>query len=94
MELSSLTLPNLNERVVNSQGTPWPRVTEPLRFEMAQAEGDDGDYRLRLVRADGSAPPAVWLTVSGQPTLYLACARACPLLPSNASPSQQPRTSW
>jgi hypothetical protein len=67
-----LRLPNLVERVVNAEGLPWPRSAEPLRFEMAQAEGDDGDYRLRLVRADGSPPPEIWLTLPGQPTLYLA----------------------
>jgi len=67
-----LRLPNLNERVVNQQGKPWQQMAEPLRLELAQAEADDGDYRLRLVHADGSAPPEIWLTLSGQPTLYLA----------------------
>ena len=66
-----LRLPGLADRVVTERGEPLARPIEPLRFELLPAETEAGDYRLRLVRPDGSMVPALLLTLPGSPTLYL-----------------------
>ncbi len=67
-----LRLPGLADRVVTERGEPLARPVEPLRFELLPAETEVGDYRLRLVRHDGSMAPALLLTLPGSPTLYLS----------------------
>jgi hypothetical protein len=66
-----LRAPSLESRVVRGDGKPFVRVREPLRWELIPAENEQDDYRLRLVRADGSAAPPAFCTFPGQPTLYL-----------------------
>jgi hypothetical protein len=60
----------LDSRIVNAQGQPLARPAEPLRWQLQPRDGDD--YRLRLVKADGSAPPPFLLIVPGLPVLYLS----------------------
>lgn len=67
-----LRLPGLEPRVVNGAGEPLRRETEPLRWELIPASTDRDDYRLRLVRADGTPPANLVLTLAGAPPLYVA----------------------
>ena len=67
-----LRLPALSSRVVDGQGATCPRPVEPLRYELRESGDEAGDYRLRLTRADGSTPGAIWHILAGRPTLYLA----------------------
>ena len=41
---------------------------------MTPATGDEDDYRLRLVQADGTPPPHILCTLPSHPTLYLTAA--------------------
>jgi len=66
-----LRLPMLAERIVTRDGKALERPEGMLRMDVVPAEGDDGDYVLRLVRADGSPVPHVLSTLPGQPTLYV-----------------------
>ena len=66
-----LRLPMLAERIVTRDGKPLERPEGMLRMDVVAAEGEEGDYVLRLVRADGSAAPYVLLMLPGLPTLYV-----------------------
>ena len=66
-----LRLPLTPDRVVTGDGQPLPRAAGPLRFQLSPPEGGEGNYALALVTAEGSAPPPILTTFSGQPTLYL-----------------------
>jgi superfamily II DNA or RNA helicase len=66
-----LRLPTAPARIVAADETPLPRATEPLRFELSEPADRGGNYRLRLVRADGDEPPQILSTFDGAPTLYL-----------------------
>jgi hypothetical protein len=66
-----LRQPTLAERIVTRDGEPLQRPDECLRMEILPADGDDGDYVLRLVRAEGVPVPNVLATLPGTPTLYL-----------------------
>jgi len=66
-----LRLATLRERIVTPTGEPVPRPAEPLRWQLVPAETEKDDYQLRLARTDGGQPPPVWLTLPGNPTLYL-----------------------
>ena len=66
-----LRLPLTPDRVVTSNGQPLPREAGPLRFQLSPPDGREGNYALALVTAEGSAPPPILTTFSGQPTLYL-----------------------
>ena len=57
--------------LVREDGVPLPRATEALRFEISEPADAEGNYELRLVRADGSEPPKPYCTFEGRPTLYL-----------------------
>ena len=61
----------LGSRIVTEQGQPLTRVPEPLRWELLPAQNEEDDYQLRLVQADGSAPPPVLCILKGRPMLYL-----------------------
>ncbi|MEO8428009.1 MAG: DEAD/DEAH box helicase, partial [Verrucomicrobiota bacterium] len=61
----------LDSRIVNSDGQPFARPAEALRWELAPAASEQGDYCLRLVQANGSVPAAFLVTLSGHPALYV-----------------------
>jgi hypothetical protein len=61
----------LDQRIVNSHGEPFERVTAKLRWEVAAPENDAGDYRVRLVQGDGSPLPPVLCVLPASPALYL-----------------------
>jgi len=82
-----LRMPALHERIVNANGTPLVRATEPLRWEVADNANEHGDYRLRLVQADGQPAPAAWWVLDGVPVLHLtadAVYEGPPALPAAA----------
>lgn len=66
-----LRLPLLESRVVTLEGRPLVRHPEPLRWELIPAAGENDDYRLRLVRADGSPAHEFLAVLHGRPSLYL-----------------------
>jgi hypothetical protein len=61
------------QSIVTPDGEPFPRPAELLRLDLRPPadDDDDDDYHLNLVMADGSPPPAILCTLSGQPTLYI-----------------------
>jgi hypothetical protein len=66
-----LRLPLPPDRLVTADGQPLPRAAEPLRLKLGVPENRDENYELALATADGSPPPKIFCTLSGQPTLYL-----------------------
>ena len=66
-----LRMRQLDSRIVNHEGQTLARPTEPLRWELTPATGEEDDYRLRLVQADGTPPPPILCTLTSHPTLYL-----------------------
>ena len=49
------------------------RPSEPLRWELLPgAAGEQDDYRLRLVQANGAPAPRFFCSLQGRPALYLA----------------------
>jgi hypothetical protein len=66
-----LRLRQLDSRVVTQDGGVLARPVGPLRWDVTPATSDKDDYRLRLVRADGTAPPPMLCVIAGFPTLYL-----------------------
>jgi hypothetical protein len=66
-----LRAPLLETRIVSALGKPMGRPAEALKWEVAPAETTDDDYRVRLVRADGTQPPPIRCVFEGSPTLYL-----------------------
>ncbi|MES2569840.1 MAG: DEAD/DEAH box helicase [Verrucomicrobiota bacterium] len=63
------------DRVLTSQGVPFERSAMPLQWQLVPA---GPDYELRLVKADGSAPPPVLIALSGNPTLYITAEAIFP----------------
>ncbi len=61
----------LASRLVTESGQPLERPQERLRWEATEPAAADGDYRLRLVRADGSDVTGLRCVVPGRPTLYV-----------------------
>ena len=66
-----LRLRQLDSRIVNHEGQPLARPTEPLRWDLTPASGEEDDYRLRLVQADGTPPPHILCILPAHPPLYL-----------------------
>ncbi|MCL4786583.1 MAG: DEAD/DEAH box helicase, partial [Verrucomicrobia bacterium] len=52
-------------------GQPLPRASESLRLQLRPPENGADHYELALTTAEGSPPPTILCTFSGQPTLYL-----------------------
>ena len=67
-----LRAPLLESRIVTPAGQPLARPSEPLRWELLPAAGEQDDYRLRLVQAGGAPVPEFFCLLEGCPTLYLA----------------------
>ncbi len=70
-----LRLPGFAERVVGTAGQPLERAAERLEWRIETGAGAQVDYRLALVRPDGSAPPAAFTVVDGAPSLYVTGER-------------------
>ena len=67
-----LRAPVLESRIVTPAGQPLARPSEPLRWELLPAAGEQDDYRLRLVQANGAPAPRFFCFLQGRPALYLA----------------------
>jgi hypothetical protein len=65
-----LRLPMLRPLLVTSTGEPLVFHAEPLRWSVSEPADEDGDYTLRLVRADGAPAPATVTVFDGRPYLY------------------------
>jgi hypothetical protein len=61
----------LNSRLVNAEGEPLARPSQPLRWRLTPPDETQGDYLLRLVEPDGSPSAEIQATFPGDPTLYL-----------------------
>lgn len=61
----------LANRLVNTEGEPLTRPSEPLRWNLTPPDEVQGDYRLRLVHPDGSPVETIQGTFPGEPTLFL-----------------------
>ncbi len=79
-----LRLPLPPERIVNADGQPLARTIDPLRLHLRPPANGDGNYELALATADGSPPPPIRCTLSGQPTLYLTERGLFPGPPADA----------
>ncbi len=66
-----LRVPWLASRLISLNGAPLARPAEPLRWELATANDDAEDYRLRLVDPDGEPAGPFIAVLQGTPTLYL-----------------------
>jgi len=66
-----LRLPLAADRVITPDGQPLLRVSEPLRLQLHPPVAADDKYVLVLTTANGSPPPPIYCTLTGQPTLYL-----------------------
>jgi len=66
-----LRLPLPAGRVITPDGQPLARAREPLRLQLRPPAAAGDDYELALTTAEGSAPPRIYCTLAGQPTLYL-----------------------
>jgi len=66
-----LRMPLGPDRVVTADGQPVERLAGPLRLQLRPPENGGANYALELTAADGSAPPKIFCTLAGQPTLYL-----------------------
>ncbi|MBM3832017.1 MAG: DEAD/DEAH box helicase [Verrucomicrobia bacterium] len=64
-------LPVLRDRIVNEQGLPFIRATDPLRWSVAPAQDEHGDYRLRLLCPDGTPLLKYLVALPGDPWLYV-----------------------
>ena len=83
-----LRLPLLRDRIVTSAGAPFERPGQPLRWHLDPAQSEQDNYQLRLVLPDGSPPAPIFLTLEGEPVLYVT-ARAIytgPPKPGGISP--------
>jgi hypothetical protein len=67
-----LRAPLLESRIVTPAGLPLARPSEPLRWELLPAAGEQDDYRLRLVQPNGAPAPKFYCVLQGRPMLYLA----------------------
>jgi hypothetical protein len=67
----TLRIRQLDSRIVNHEGQPLARPTEPLRWDLTPATGEEDDYRLRLAQSDGAQLPHILCILPTHPTLYL-----------------------
>lgn len=59
------------QRIFAADGTPLALKTEGLKYRLQPAHDESEDYRMELVRADGSPAPPILLGMPGSPALYL-----------------------
>lgn len=66
-----LRMSSLADRIVTASGQPLTRSTEPLRYALQHLPNGEENYRLNLVRVEGSPAPEILLALPGTPPLYL-----------------------
>jgi SNF2 family DNA or RNA helicase len=71
MLMNLLASPGLASRMVNSEGRPLRRVSEPLRWQLVEPDVADANYLLRVAQADGSPLPRVLFIARGQANIYV-----------------------
>ena len=64
----------VHSRLVNARGEPFQFPAEPLRWKLDEPDSASGDYLLRLMRADGTAPGAIVCVLGSRPALYVTDA--------------------
>jgi len=65
-----LRAPVLQPLMVAENGEPLARPSEPLRWEVSEAEEEKG-YWFKLAKADGTAPGDILGAIPGNPPLYI-----------------------
>jgi hypothetical protein len=73
-----LRLAPLSAFLVAPTGQPLQRPDAPLHWELIPASSPAGDYRFRLVHADGAPVAGVLAVLPGSPTLYLTSTAVFP----------------
>ncbi|MES2572183.1 MAG: DEAD/DEAH box helicase [Verrucomicrobiota bacterium] len=66
-----LRVPWLASRLVAENGAPMLHPAEPLRWELSPVYDENEDYKLRLVRPDGTPAGPFLFVAKGSPTFYL-----------------------
>ena len=66
-----LRQPLVRPLLVNELGEPLVFHDAPLRWQITEPAGADGDYAVALVQADGQPAPAVHLATKGHPVFYV-----------------------
>ena len=64
-------LPGMAAHLVNPRGEPFQFAAEPLRWQLTEPADANGDYTLRLARADGSAPGKMLCVLGSRAPLYV-----------------------
>ena len=64
-------LPGMAAHLVNPRGEPFQFAAEPLRWQLTEPVDANGDYTLRLARADGSAPEKLLCVLGSRAPLYV-----------------------
>lgn len=69
--LRLLAKPALASRVVTTEGNPFERIQEPLRWTL-EGPNKDRDYQARLVKANGEPAPQFLFTAGTNPVLCVS----------------------
>ncbi len=64
-------LPGMAAHLVNPRGEPFQFAAEPLHWQLTEPADANGDYSLRLARADGSAPGKLLCVLGSRAPLYV-----------------------
>ncbi len=64
-------LPGMAAHLVNPRGEPFEFAAEPLRWQLTEPVDANGDYLMRLARADGSAPGKLLCVLGSRAPLYV-----------------------
>lgn len=71
-------LPAAQSRLVNARGEALPVSAASLRWQLDEPVADEDDYRLRLVRADGTPLPPLVCVLGGRASLYVTESEVFP----------------
>ncbi len=64
-------LPTVHSRLVNPRGEPFQFPAESLRWHLAEPTDANGDYIMRLARADGTPAGPMLCVLGGRPAIYV-----------------------
>ncbi len=64
-------LPGMAAHLVNPRGEPFQFAADPLRWQLTEPVDANGDYTMRLARADGSAPGKLLCVLGSRAPLYV-----------------------